>query len=173
MTPFKEVLAARCGEWNQQCVLSCFSHFWFFVTLWTAVHQAPLSRDAPGKNIGVGCHALLQEIFLTQDQTHVSMSPALAGGFFITSITLGSLRISRQQPNIYFWGPNSAAESCLAEVTLFQWEWDGVHNLRQIQLFQANTRPFARHRSVRMAMIFLGTLFRLYLPNPACSHFSP
>ena len=29
-------------------------------------HQAPLSWDSPGKNIGVGCHALLQGIFLTQ-----------------------------------------------------------------------------------------------------------
>ena len=29
-------------------------------------HQAPLSLDSPGKNTGVGCHALLQGIFLTQ-----------------------------------------------------------------------------------------------------------
>ena len=28
--------------------------------------QAPLSWDSPGKNTGVGCHALLQGIFLTQ-----------------------------------------------------------------------------------------------------------
>ena len=35
--------------------------------------------DSPGKNTGVGCHALLQEIFPTRDQTHVSR---IAGGFF-------------------------------------------------------------------------------------------
>ena len=29
-------------------------------------HQAPLSWDSPGKNTGVGCHALLQGIFPTQ-----------------------------------------------------------------------------------------------------------
>ena len=29
-------------------------------------HQAPLSMDSPGKNTGVGCHFLLQGIFLTQ-----------------------------------------------------------------------------------------------------------
>ena len=29
-------------------------------------HQAPLSMGSPGKNTGVGCHALLQGIFLTQ-----------------------------------------------------------------------------------------------------------
>ena len=41
--------------------LSCV---WHFVTLWTVAHQAPLS--IPGKNTGVGCHALLQGIFPTQ-----------------------------------------------------------------------------------------------------------
>ncbi|KAM7233981.1 hypothetical protein CapIbe_016118, partial [Capra ibex] len=29
-------------------------------------HRTPLSRDSPGKNTGVGCHALLQGIFPTQ-----------------------------------------------------------------------------------------------------------
>ena len=29
-------------------------------------------RDSPGKNTGVGCHALLQGIFLTRDRTQVS-----------------------------------------------------------------------------------------------------
>ena len=33
---------------------------------WTAAHQAPLSRDFPGKNIGVGYHFLLKRIFPTQ-----------------------------------------------------------------------------------------------------------
>ena len=32
----------------------------------TVAHHAPLSRDSPGKNTGVGCHALLQGIFPTQ-----------------------------------------------------------------------------------------------------------
>ena len=27
---------------------------------WTVAHQAPLSWDSPGKNTGVGSHALLQ-----------------------------------------------------------------------------------------------------------------
>ena len=37
-----------------------------FATPWTIALQAPLSMDSPGKNIGVGCHSLLQGIFLTQ-----------------------------------------------------------------------------------------------------------
>ena len=35
--------------------------------------------DFPGKNTGMGCHFLLQGIFLTQG---LNLSPALAGGFF-------------------------------------------------------------------------------------------
>ena len=35
-------------------------------SLWTVAHQAPLSMGSPGKNTGVGSHALLQGIFLTQ-----------------------------------------------------------------------------------------------------------
>ena len=37
------------------------------------------------KNIAVGCHFLLQEIFLTQGLNLCLMSPALAGRFFTTS----------------------------------------------------------------------------------------
>ena len=33
-----------------------------FATLWTVARQAP----PPGKNTGVGCHFLLQGVFLTQ-----------------------------------------------------------------------------------------------------------
>ena len=33
----------------------------------TVACQAPLPWDFPGKNTGVGCHFLLQEIFLTQE----------------------------------------------------------------------------------------------------------
>ena len=43
--------------------------------------------NSPGKNIGVGCHALLQGIFLAQGSNLSLMSPALAGGFFTFSIT--------------------------------------------------------------------------------------
>ena len=37
-----------------------------FVTPWTVAHQAPQSMNSPGKNTGVGCHFLLQEIVPTQ-----------------------------------------------------------------------------------------------------------
>ena len=48
------------------CIFSCF--FWapFFATLGTVPHRAPLSTGCPGKNTGMGCSALLQEIFPTK-----------------------------------------------------------------------------------------------------------
>ena len=43
--------------------LSCV---WLFVTLWTAPHQASLSMEYSRQETRVGCHFLLQRIFLTQ-----------------------------------------------------------------------------------------------------------
>ena len=47
-------------------VLSQFIRVQFFASLWTEAPQALRPRDSPGKNTGVGCHALLQRIFPTQ-----------------------------------------------------------------------------------------------------------
>ena len=52
-------------------MLSRFSLVRLCVTLWTVAHRAPLPWDSPGKNTGVGCHALLQGIFPTPDRTCV------------------------------------------------------------------------------------------------------
>ena len=48
------------------CMLSCFSHVWLFVTLWTIAHQVPLSMGFSRKEYWNGSHALLQGIFSTQ-----------------------------------------------------------------------------------------------------------
>ena len=53
-----------------------------FCDPWTVVLQLLCSWSFPGKNTGVGCHFLLEGIFLTQGSNLVS--PALAGGFFTT-----------------------------------------------------------------------------------------
>ena len=55
---------------------------------WTAARQAPQSVDFPGRSTRVGCHALLQGIFLTQGWAPCLLRrPALAGVFFTTSAT--------------------------------------------------------------------------------------
>ena len=49
--------------------------------------QAPLSVGLSSKNAGVGCHALLQGIFLTQGSNPHLLSLALACRFFTTTTT--------------------------------------------------------------------------------------
>ena len=47
------------------CVLSRFSRVQLCATLWTVAHQAPRSRDSPGKSAGVGGHFLLKGYMCT------------------------------------------------------------------------------------------------------------
>ena len=47
------------------CVLSHFCCVQLFATLWTEPTRLLHPWDSPGKNTGVGCHVLLQGIFLT------------------------------------------------------------------------------------------------------------
>ena len=47
-----------CAQWP--------SHVHLFATLWTIARQAPLSMGFSRQDTGVGCHALLQGIFLNQ-----------------------------------------------------------------------------------------------------------
>ena len=50
------------------CCAQSLSRVRLFATPQTVAHQAPLSiGDSPGKNTGVGCHALLQGISPTQE----------------------------------------------------------------------------------------------------------
>ena len=57
-----------------RCAVCCYSiGVWLFATLWTVARHGLLYLwDYPGKNIRVSCHFLLQEVFPTRDQTHVS-----------------------------------------------------------------------------------------------------
>ena len=66
-------LLAALPVWSQltsnsvhTCMISHFSSVWLFVTLWIVAHQAPLSMGFFSKNTGMGYHALLQGILLTQ-----------------------------------------------------------------------------------------------------------
>ena len=62
----KQYFFLTYGVGKIRCVCS-LSHVQFFVSPWTVARQAPLVHgDSPGKNTGVGCHALLQGIFQTQ-----------------------------------------------------------------------------------------------------------
>ena len=56
--------------------------------------------DSPGKNTGVGCHAFLQGIFLTQGLNPHLLFPALAGGFFTSSATWEAHKYSINSPKL-------------------------------------------------------------------------
>ena len=59
------------------------------MTLWTLT-RVLCPWGSPGKNSGVGCHAHLQGIFLTQGiEPECLVSSALADGFFTTKHHLG------------------------------------------------------------------------------------
>ena len=48
------------------CCALLLSHVWLFVIPWTVPPGSSVHGDSPGKNTGVGCHALLQGLFPTQ-----------------------------------------------------------------------------------------------------------
>ena len=66
--------------------------------------------DSPGKNTGVGCHALFQGIFLTQGSNLCLMSPELTRGFLPLAppgkpnfLWQQLLNVFLKPDNKYFW----------------------------------------------------------------------
>ena len=67
-------------SFSQLSMLSHFGHVQLCVTLWTAATRLLCPWYFPGKNTGVGCHFLLQRIFLPQESNpRLLCLPALAG----------------------------------------------------------------------------------------------
>ena len=52
------------------------SHARLLATPWTAVYQAPLSMDFPGKSTGVGCHCLLHKALQSLFNEPVDRNPS-------------------------------------------------------------------------------------------------
>ena len=81
------IFQARVLEWGAIAFsVGHFSSVQFFATLWTIGARLSVHWNSPGKNTGVGCHALLQGIFPPQglNPCLLSASPAMAGRFFIS-----------------------------------------------------------------------------------------
>ena len=81
-----------------------------FVTAWTAACQAPLSWDSPGKNTGVGCHFLLQGIFLMTQGLNLgllhsllSISSYLAGFWLTAHVTQIPCQLPATVPLLQEW----------------------------------------------------------------------
>ena len=82
---FCNICCRTFPEGGHVCVLSRFSHVRLSVTLWTIAHQATRPWDSPGKNTGIGCHVLLQGIFLTQGSNQHLYVSCIGRHFFTTS----------------------------------------------------------------------------------------
>ena len=76
---------------NVKGLLSHFSHLQLFATLWTVARQAPLSMEFSRQEYWIGCHGVLQGIFLTQGSNSSLLCLPQAGGFFTTSSTWKAL----------------------------------------------------------------------------------
>ena len=113
LSPHSAFSALKCAGKNMGVLLlSRFSCVWLFVMLWSAAHQAPLSWVSPGKNIGVGCHALLRGSSQPRDQTRVSHVYCTGSGFLTTrairEAPLGKTCISQRVQAVQFsmpWRP--------------------------------------------------------------------
>ena len=93
------------------CLVTKLSHVWFFVTPWTVTHQAYLSVGLSRQESWTGLPFPSQEDL--PDSGIKPMSPALAGGFFITDLpgnllgkptplyNLEKYLHHQKQPNIY------------------------------------------------------------------------
>ena len=76
------------NAWKWKVNVTSLSRVWLIATPWTTAYQAPLSTGFSRKNTGVGCHSLLQGIFLIQrSNSRVLAAPVLAGRFFTASAT--------------------------------------------------------------------------------------
>ena len=100
------LLESLCANMYQSIVVGLYSPLpptpqWFPYILHVCAWSCPILWDPtlytvrlpwpwnfPGKKTGVGCHFLLQGIFLTQgSNSHLFESPALADGFCTTNAT--------------------------------------------------------------------------------------
>ena len=71
-------------EYTMEYCPQSLSHVWLCYAMDYSLPGSYVHEDSPGKNAGVGCHALLQGIFPTQGSNPVS---CIAWGFFTVSAT--------------------------------------------------------------------------------------
>ena len=120
--------------WMHACsaAQSCLG---LFVNPWTVTTRLLCPWDFPGKNIGVGCHSLLQGIFQTQGSNLVS---CIAGRFFTVSATREApkclnIRWKKKKNYLKYW--NSLGVQWLGLSVLLPWAWVSslTRELRSLQ----------------------------------------
>ena len=132
-----------------------------FATSWTVVCQAPLSRDSPGKNNGVGRHALLLGNFPTQGLNPHLQCPLHWQADSLLLSTWEALRYgwtSEHLPLTEVLGqtiPEDRPEPWPIDV-LSQGTWGGLLPETRLLWGRAVRRPFPNLSSQRKSLLFLG-----------------
>ena len=110
-------------QFHGLAVLSCLSHAWLCVTLWTVTCQAPLSMGFSRQGYWSGLLCPPPGDFPNSGIEPWSLkSPALAGGIFTTSATWEAhphhgLNVFKSLPHACFSSPMSGKQNLF-----FQWE---------------------------------------------------
>ena len=124
-----------------------------FAFPWIVARQVICPWDFPGKNTGVGCHFLLQGIFLTQG-SNLHLLHCLAGSISLSH--QGSPRIEYQFSSVQFLSP----------VRLFATPWTAAH---QASLSINNSQSPLKLMSIESVM---PSNHLILWPSPSSSTFS-
>ena len=87
------------GLWLLMCVCLVAHPVWLCRPMDCSLPGASVQGDSPGKNSGVGCHALLQESSQPRDRTQVSH---IVGIFFTIWATRGKPMITQPFDNVAY-----------------------------------------------------------------------
>ena len=119
------------------CMLSHFSQVQLFATPWTIARQASLCMGFSSKNIGVGCHFLLQGIFSTQvlNPCLLHLLHWLAGSLSLSPLAIRVILYIRTKTGLRtdghgFWPQPSRCKWCGFQqyshswsFHIFKWKW--------------------------------------------------
>ena len=95
--PISSILS--CGFFFKAHMLSCFSHFRLFATLWIVTHQVPLSMGFSRQEYWIGLSCPLPGDLPDPEVKPTSLiPPALASRFFTTSTTWKGPQLQRSFP---------------------------------------------------------------------------
>ena len=114
------------------------------MTPWTVAHQALLSMDSPGKNIGVGCHAVIKLTTVTSGLHAYSVNASRIDIRFVTKTIYYDYSELWEQIVIHFciapfWGEGSAAQ-IYSEISS-----QAFLSYRKIKLFTLNHHSFSSY----------------------------
>ena len=139
-------------------MLSQFSHVWLLVTLWTIAWRLLCPWDSLGKNTGVGCHALLQEVFLTQGLHRIFCGSCRAGRFF-TDEALEAPVLEA----LTFWNTSTPYFFFPFCFYLFWSNFDRGLETRYFSVFISDPQmPISTYNLLKMLLLPTGLLYFLY-----------